>query len=150
VSDLEAGDMITGRFQHGDDVTRLERAAVNFLAAEEATSFRTVAMPDPATRPYVRDVRRRLSHLLRPAGLHIIPGATTIAPPGRGIHIGATFPMRSRVRAELETDTLGRPYGWRRIHVVDAACLPSLAGTTLTLTIMANAHSIATAAEVSD
>jgi choline dehydrogenase-like flavoprotein len=103
---------------------------------------------NPATGSYVQDVRRSLSRLLRPVGLHIIPGATTIAPPGRGIHIGGTFPMRSRVRAELETDILGRPYGWRRVHLVDAACLPSLAGTTLTLTIMANAHRIATAAEV--
>jgi hypothetical protein len=43
----------------------------------------------------------------------------------------------------LETDTLGRLAEWRRIHMVDGAVLPSVAATTFTLSVMANAHRIA-------
>ena len=51
-----------------------------------------------------------------------------------------------REPGELETDTLGRPRGWERVHVVDAAVFPSFPATTVTLSVMANAHRIATAA----
>jgi choline dehydrogenase-like flavoprotein len=47
---------------------------------------------------------------------------------------------------DLETDTLGRVRGWDRIHVVDASILPSIPATTVTFSIMANAHRIAAAA----
>jgi len=42
----------------------------------------------------------------------------------------------------FETDTSGRPAGWRRVHAVDATVLPSIPATTITLTVMANAHRI--------
>jgi choline dehydrogenase-like flavoprotein len=64
-----------------------------------------------------------------------------IAEPGRGFHAGGTLPMRTQP-GEFETDVLGRPAGWRRLHVVDAAVLPSIAATTITFTVMANAHRI--------
>lgn len=43
----------------------------------------------------------------------------------------------------FETDTLGRLAGSKRVHAVDATILPSIAATTITLTVMANAHRIA-------
>jgi len=45
-----------------------------------------------------------------------------------------------------ESDLLGRPYGMRRIHAVDATVLPSIPATTITLTVMANAYRIGSAA----
>ncbi len=70
-----------------------------------------------------------------------------IAEPGRGFHIGGAFPM-SASPGERASDTLGRPFGWRRIHAVDATVLPSIPATTITLGVMANAHRIgATAAK---
>ena len=42
-----------------------------------------------------------------------------------------------------QSDLLGRPAGLRRIHVVDAACWPSVPSGPVTLTAMANAHRIA-------
>ena len=42
------------------------------------------------------------------------------------------------------TDVLGRPGTWRRIHVLDGAVFPDVPATTFTLTVMANAHRIAT------
>jgi choline dehydrogenase-like flavoprotein len=46
------------------------------------------------------------------------------------------------VAAELESDRQGRPYGFERVHLVDASVFPSLPATTITLTVMANAHRI--------
>jgi len=45
----------------------------------------------------------------------------------------------------LETDLLGRPQGLKRTHIVDSSVLPSIAATTITFTVMANAHRIGTA-----
>ena len=64
-----------------------------------------------------------------------------IAEPGRGFHSGGSFPMRATPK-ELETDTLGRPYGFARIHAVDATVFPSIPATTITFSAMANAHRI--------
>jgi hypothetical protein len=62
--------------------------------------------------------------------------------PGRGFHSGGTFPMSAAPR-DFETDTLGRPTGFQRVHVVDSAVLPSIPATTITLSVMANANRIA-------
>ena len=47
--------------------------------------------------------------------------------------------------SEFETDELGRPYGFERVHVVDSSVFPTVPATTITLSIMANAHRIASA-----
>ena len=65
--------------------------------------------------------------------------------PGRGFHTGGTFPMRANP-GPFEVDVLGRPHGFERVHVIDASVFPSLPATTITLSVMANAHRIATAA----
>ena len=43
----------------------------------------------------------------------------------------------------FETDTLGRLPGLERVHLIDASVFPSIPATTITLSIMANAHRIA-------
>jgi hypothetical protein len=48
----------------------------------------------------------------------------------------------------LDSDSLGRPFGWRRIHAVDASVLPSIPGTTLAFPVMANAVRIAEQAPI--
>jgi choline dehydrogenase-like flavoprotein len=68
-----------------------------------------------------------------------------VAEPGRGFHCGGSFPMSLHPH-QGETDVLGRPFGWKRIHVVDASVLPSIPATTITFSAMANAHRIACAA----
>ncbi len=65
--------------------------------------------------------------------------------PGRGYHSGGSFPMSHHPRG-FQSDTLGRPLGWERIHLVDASVFPTIPATTITYTIMANAHRIATSA----
>ena len=62
--------------------------------------------------------------------------------PGRGFHSGGTFPMRNRP-GQFESDVLGRPLGFSKVHVVDSSVFPSIPATTITFSVMANAHRIA-------
>jgi len=89
---------------------------------------------------------RRVIRKLRQARTYLraIPVGTMLqmAPSGRGFHSGGTFPMRTEP-AELESDRFGRPHGFKRIHVVDSSVFPSIPATTITFSVMANAHRIA-------
>jgi len=91
-----------------------------------------------------RLVGRLVSHA-RLLGMIPIPGLVHVGRPGKSNHLGGSLPMR-RDPDELETDVLGRMPTWQRVHVVDASIFPSLPATTVTLSVMANAHRIATAA----
>jgi len=50
--------------------------------------------------------------------------------------------MRSHP-AGLESDVLGRPVGFTRVHAVDSTVFPTVPAAPPTLTIMANAYRIA-------
>lgn len=65
-----------------------------------------------------------------------------ISKPGEGNHYGCSFPMKKKPK-KFESDVLGRPYGFKRVHIVDVSVFPSIATQTITLTIMSNAHRIA-------
>jgi choline dehydrogenase-like flavoprotein len=71
--------------------------------------------------------------------------ATVRSPAAKSYHFGGSFPHATG-RSELGTDRLGRLPPWRNIHLVDASVFPTVPATTFTLTIMANAHRIATEA----
>lgn len=86
-------------------------------------------------------VRRKLARHSLHLGFVPLPFMMQIGTPGDGNHIGGTFPM-AKVPGVHTTDTLGRPKGYPRLHIVDASVLPSLAATTLTFTAMANARRI--------
>jgi choline dehydrogenase-like flavoprotein len=90
----------------------------------------------------VRKLTRRLAASARLLGMMPVPGCAQIGYPGKGNHIGGSLPMRHRP-GEMETDVLGRPRGWERVHVVDASIFPSVPATTVTISVMANAHRIA-------
>ena len=61
--------------------------------------------------------------------------------PGRGFHTGCSFPMSAAPKG-FESDLLGRVAGLKRVHIVDSSVLPSIPATTITFTVMANAHRI--------
>jgi len=61
--------------------------------------------------------------------------------PGGANHYGGSFPMRKRP-GMFESDVLGRPRGFKRVHAVDSTVLPAIASQTITFTIMANAYRI--------
>jgi hypothetical protein len=77
-----------------------------------------------------------------------IPPMIKPANPGSGTHCGASFPMRRTPTDLFDTDVLGRPFGWSRVFVVDSTVLPSIPGTTLALTVMANAYRIGSLAPI--
>lgn len=70
------------------------------------------------------------------------------ANPGSGTHCGASFPMRRQPRQVLDTDVYGRPFGWSRVFAVDSSVLPSIPGTTLGFSVMANASRIGSEAPI--
>ena len=65
-----------------------------------------------------------------------------ISKPGGSAHYGGSFPMRKNPN-RLESDILGRPYGFKRTYMIDSSTFPSIPTQTITLTIMANSHRIA-------
>jgi choline dehydrogenase-like flavoprotein len=93
------------------------------------------------TRRIVKRVLRKLAaHAGHFGAIPLMPLAK-IADPGRGFHTGGSFPMKQRPTA-FETDVLGRPAGWHRLHLVDSSILPSVPASTITFPVMANAHRI--------
>ena len=97
------------------------------------------------TRSVVNKVVAKLnanSRSLR--GIILRPGVR-LGQPGRGYHVGGSFPM-SETPGPLETDVLGRPGGLQRVHAIDATVFPDIPATTITFTVMANAHRIGTKA----
>ncbi|NWC85302.1 GMC family oxidoreductase [Pseudomonas reactans] len=75
-------------------------------------------------------------------GAILMPMSFTVGKPGADIHYAGTLPMRSKPRVG-QTDSFGEVEGLCGVHVVDAACLPTLTEKSHTLTIMANADRIA-------
>jgi choline dehydrogenase-like flavoprotein len=81
--------------------------------------------------------------------LMVVP-AMKFSNPGSGTHCGGSLPMRAEPRGDLDTDIFGRPFGWKRVFVVDSSILPSLPATTTAFTVMANAMRIAATAPLVD
>ena len=67
----------------------------------------------------------------------------------KSYHFGGTFP-HAAMPGGYRTDVLGRLDRWSNIHLIDGSVFPSVPATTFTLTVMANAHRIASAARALD
>jgi hypothetical protein len=96
---------------------------------------------EPATKERVERVLRKLRAHRGAFGGLPVGFMTKVRKPGGGHHFGATFPMREKP-GPFESDLVGRPHGFTRVHAVDSTVFPSIPATTITLTIMANAHRI--------
>jgi ferredoxin len=99
-----------------------------------------------ATKPMLNRVIQQLRRCGRALDLYPIPGQTKLSGPAKSYHYGGSFPMQAKPFGEFSSDLLGRVGPWRNVHLVDASVFPTVAATTFTLTIMANAHRIATEA----
>jgi choline dehydrogenase-like flavoprotein len=128
-SDLSARIQMTLRRENGERPATLELAALD----------------NPLTRPALSALWRRLWAERGSMRAIPVPAGMRVGEPGRGFHTGGTFPMRRNPGA-FEVDVLGRPTGFSRLHLVDASVFPSLPATTITLSVMANAHRIGSAA----
>ena len=113
---------------------RLETDGKATLSAEE----------NPATARVIGNVVRKLRrHALALGGVPL-PQMLVRGTAGRGFHAGGSFPMAADPTTG-QSDRWGRPFGWRRIHAVDASVFPTIPATTITLNVMANAHRIGAA-----
>ena len=99
----------------------------------------------PRIPPMLRTVIRRLLRAAPSLDLWPVLPKLVVSGAGKSYHFGGSFPHAGDgQRAVLETDRQGRLQAWDNVHLVDASVFPTVAATTFTLTIMANAHRIAT------
>ena len=100
-------------------------------------------LDNPTTGAVITAAKNKLAGFLRGAGLYALKFAARTGAPGSSFHVGGTLPM-SNTSTELETDRYGRLHGLERVYVVDASVLPTIPATTITFSVMANAHRIGT------
>lgn len=89
-----------------------------------------------------RKTRRHIRNASGLTGLHPVPFYRGEKLPGGGNHFGGSFPM-SKNPAGLQTDIFGRIKGLDKVHIADSSIFPSITATTISLSVMANAHRIA-------
>ncbi len=144
---LENRLLIIQGYLHSDHSSRIAVALKRGQGKPDRLQL--TAQPNPETRPIIGRVLRKLLRHARQIGAWPVLPLLQVAEAGRGFHSGGTFPMRSQP-GPLQTDALGRPRGWKRVHVVDATVLPSIPATTITLSVMANAHRIGSEAPLAN
>jgi len=137
---LEERMLVVQGFLHSDQSSKIATTLRRDAAGRSHLELK--AELNPAVKSTVRKVTGKLMRQAAKLGALPVPPMVEIAEPGRSYHSGGTFPMRQEPGV-FESDTLGRPHGWRRVHAVDAAVLPGIPATTITLSVMANAHRIA-------
>lgn len=132
--------LVVQGYLHSDESSSVEMA----LKRDGQKDFLQL---EPKLNPEApRAIKRVVKELLKLRGAvggFAVPPMLQVAHPGRGFHCGASLPMRERP-GKFESDLLGRPSGWSRVHVVDASVLPTVPATTITFSVMANSHRIAT------
>ena len=138
--DLQERMLVAQGFLHSDHSSRIA-VRLKKENADEPERLELKAEFNPAARSEVQRVVRKLTRHTRKLGALPLPVMLKFAEPGRSFHTGGTFPM-SRQPQGFQTDLLGRLPGWNRVHAVDATIFPSIPATTITFTVMANAHRI--------
>jgi ferredoxin len=98
---------------------------------------------DVPTKSMLRAVVKRLVKSAPYLGLIPVVPQIALSAPTKSYHFGGSYPHSSAPHEGLESDVLGRVAPWKSIHLVDASVFPTVAATTFTLSIMANAHRIA-------
>jgi choline dehydrogenase-like flavoprotein len=135
---LEERMIIVQGYLHSDESPAM---AMTLKRDGEKDFLQLDAQPNPGTHRTIKKVLRELLSQTRRLGGVVVPPMLQLAEPGRGFHCGGSLPMRGQP-GKFESDTLGRPHGWSRVHAVDASVLPSVPATTITFSVMANAHRI--------
>jgi choline dehydrogenase-like flavoprotein len=110
--------------------------------AGDGDTLDLVGVANPDAKERISRVMRKLRRLSPAMRAFPISALLRMTEPGRSFHLGGSFPMATRPQRG-QSDALGRPHGWHRTHVIDAAVLPCVPATTMTQTVMANAYRIA-------
>lgn len=119
--------------------------AVGRSGTDELPAVHLSARTNRSTRRALAAVLSRLLAVAPALDLWPVIPSLRLSGPAKSYHFGGSFPhvFGRPTHGALETDTLGRPSEWRRVHLIDASVFPTVAATTFTLTVMANAHRIA-------
>ena len=132
--------LVVQGYLHSDDSSKIKM--VLSASAGKIDRLRVTPIENPKTPLLVAKVLRKLRSLFPLLkGVPFSP-MLHIGEAGRGFHSGGSFPMSTHPTPK-ETDLLGRPWGYERLHLVDSSVFPSLPATTITYSVMANAHRIA-------
>jgi ferredoxin len=91
----------------------------------------------------LRTVLFKLLQSARVLDLYPVIPMLRLSAAGKSYHWGGSFPHKTIQSTVFSSDTLGRPGGWQRTHLVDASVFPTVPAMTYGLTVMANAHRIA-------
>ena len=124
-------------FLHSDDSPEI-RMSMN----SAHTKFALAALENLRTKKIFKAVYGKLSRLSHILGGKPLPFFGRVGAPGGSFHAGSSFPMTKEPHG-LQSDLAGRPAGLQRIHLIDSSVLPNIASSTITLSVMANAHRIA-------
>lgn len=136
---IEQRSIVLQGYLHSDDSGQMLLELTRRHGREEVL---LAPRPNCETRGMVRRVLYKLLWSAPALGAAVLPPMAKVADVGRGFHCGGSFPMRKDPGC-FESDTLGRPHGWTRVHAVDATVLPSIPSRTITCSVMANAYRIA-------
>jgi len=125
------------------------RLDIRVRPARTAGELPDLIMSRPAPRwaanPMLRRVLLRLTRAGRLLDLWPVLPKMILAAGGKSYHFGGSFPHAADA-TEASSDRVGRVSTMQRVHLVDASVFPTVPANTFTLTIMANAHRIATEA----
>ncbi len=99
--------------------------------------------PPPGQGQMLRAVLLRLAQSARMLDLYPLIPMVRLSPAGKSYHWGGSFPHTPARSTTLSSDRLGRVGSWERTHLVDASVFPAVPAMTFGLTVMANAHRIA-------
>nr|WP_253282936.1 GMC oxidoreductase [Ruegeria sp. HKCCD7318] len=117
-------------------------ARIDLTLAADGRLVPTVQTNDKTEQGMAR-ATTRMAQVLKLAGLTPLSFARRPGDVGSSFHVGGSVPMAQAPGAG-QSDILGRPKGLSRVHLVDASSLPSIPATTITFSVMANAHRIGT------
>ena len=135
---LEERLLIVQGYLHSDES---QTGEINLKRDGKNDCLHLTVRENPETRRVIKKILRELLWQSRRLGGIVLPPLLQIHPFGHGNHYGGSWPMRETPK-HFESDRLGRPSGWSRVHAVDASVLPSIPATTITFSVMANAHRI--------
>lgn len=91
----------------------------------------------------LRSILLRLIQSARLLDLYPVVPMMRLSAGGKSYHWGGSFPHTNKRSGIYSSDRLGRVGSWERIHLIDASVFPNVPAMTFGLTIMANAHRIA-------
>ncbi len=134
--------MIVQGYLHSDDSPSIK---MRLIKTPSGDRLRFSRVDNPRTKIVLDRLMKLLARNKRSLGASPLRWMMTVGKIGDGSHLGGCFPMHARP-GPSDSDLLGRPFGFRRTHVVDSSVFPSIPATTITLSVMANAHRIASAA----